>query len=116
MAPLQGVAAGLRILPSTARPFAAAQAAWRFYSNPRITLPQLARPMIDAQPARPCGSRTASRPASRRAPCSATTMVAPIAKAIRICSQWVCSHSPLAATIPRVWTLCGRRPGSRSAG
>jgi hypothetical protein len=29
------------------RPFAAVQAAWRFYSNPRITLAQLAAPLID---------------------------------------------------------------------
>ena len=49
MAPLQRVAAGLRILPTrTAQPFAAAQAAWRFYANPRVTLPRLAEPLIDA--------------------------------------------------------------------
>ena len=48
MAPLQRVATGLRILPTTAQPFAAAQAAWRFYANPRVTLPQLAQPLIDA--------------------------------------------------------------------
>ena len=48
MAPLERVATGLRILPTTAQPFAAAQAAWRFYANPRVTLPQLAQPLIDA--------------------------------------------------------------------
>ncbi|MBI3950925.1 MAG: hypothetical protein HY314_10785 [Acidobacteria bacterium] len=41
------VAAGLRALPATAGSFAAAQAAWRFYTNPRISLPQLAEPIIE---------------------------------------------------------------------
>jgi hypothetical protein len=41
------LAAGLHPPPSMARPFAAVQAAWRFYSNPRITLAQLAGPLID---------------------------------------------------------------------
>jgi len=40
------IAAGLRALPQTSGSFAAAQAAWRFYNNPRIRLPQLAEPMI----------------------------------------------------------------------
>jgi hypothetical protein len=40
------IAAGLRALPLCTRPFAAAQAAWRFYTNPRISLPQLMQPLI----------------------------------------------------------------------
>jgi hypothetical protein len=42
------LAAGLRSLPDCREPFAAAQAAWRFYSNPSITPPKLAEPLIDA--------------------------------------------------------------------
>ena len=41
------LAAGLHPPPSLAHPFAAVQAAWRFYSNDRITLPQLAAPLIE---------------------------------------------------------------------
>jgi len=41
------LAAGFHSPPSMSRPFAAVQAAWRFYSNPRITLAQLAGPLID---------------------------------------------------------------------
>src|SRR5262245_49081902 len=48
MAPLRRTAPGMRLLPSVAQPFAAAQAAWRFYANPRVTPPQLAAPLIDA--------------------------------------------------------------------
>jgi hypothetical protein len=40
------VAAGLRLPASVNQPFAATQAAWRFYHNPRISLPQLAGPLI----------------------------------------------------------------------
>lgn len=40
------LAAGLRALPATAGSFAAAQAAWRFYTNPHTSLPQLMQPMI----------------------------------------------------------------------
>ena len=40
------VAAGLRLPASVNQPFAATQAAWRFYRNPRIRLPQLAGPLI----------------------------------------------------------------------
>jgi len=43
----QRLAAGLHPPPSIGRPFAAVQAAWRFYSNERITLPQLAGPLIE---------------------------------------------------------------------
>lgn len=41
------MAAGLHPPPSLTRPFAAVQAAWRFYANPSIHLPQLASPVID---------------------------------------------------------------------
>ena len=39
------LAAGLRALPETAKSFAAAQGAWRFYHNPRVSLPQMAQPL-----------------------------------------------------------------------
>ncbi len=39
-------AAGLHPPPAQAGPFAAVQAAWRFLHNPRISLPQLAEPLI----------------------------------------------------------------------
>jgi hypothetical protein len=48
LSPVQAIAAGLRALPGTAQAFASTQAAWRFYANPRVTLPQLARPLIEA--------------------------------------------------------------------
>jgi Transposase DDE domain len=48
LSPVQATAAGLRALPGTAQAFASTQAAWRFYANDRVTLPQLARPLIDA--------------------------------------------------------------------
>lgn len=40
------LAAGLRALPATTGSFAAAQAAWRFYTNPRTSLPQLMQPLL----------------------------------------------------------------------
>ena len=40
------LASGLRALPETRGSFAAAQAAWRFYRNPRITLPALMDPLL----------------------------------------------------------------------
>ena len=40
------VAAGLRVLPETASAWAAAQGAWRFYHNPRVSLPQWAAPLL----------------------------------------------------------------------
>jgi len=43
----RGLAAGLRLLPHTDSSLAAAQAAWRFYANPRVSLPQLAQPLLD---------------------------------------------------------------------
>lgn len=48
LSPLRRVAAGLRALPGTAQAFASTQAAWRFFANPRVTLPQLAQPLIEA--------------------------------------------------------------------
>jgi hypothetical protein len=47
VAPLQAVAAGLRAVPGLARPFASAQAAWRFWLNPRVSLQALAQPLLD---------------------------------------------------------------------
>ena len=47
LSPTQRLAAGLHPPPSLAKPFAATQAAWRFYANPRLTLPQLAGPLLD---------------------------------------------------------------------
>lgn len=46
LSPAQRVAAGLHVPVSVNRPFAAVQAAWRFYSNERVTLPQLGEPLI----------------------------------------------------------------------
>lgn len=42
----QDVAAGLRVLPETARAWAATQGAWRFYHNPRVSLPDLAQALL----------------------------------------------------------------------
>jgi len=42
----QSVAAGLRCPPGPADPFAATQAAWRFYANPHVALPQLIGPPL----------------------------------------------------------------------
>lgn len=47
LSPSQRVAAGLSVPPGLSQPFAAAQAAWRFYSNPSVTLPQLAAPPVE---------------------------------------------------------------------
>ena len=41
------LAAGAGGLPSTAKPFAATQAAWRFYNNDRVTLAELIVPLRD---------------------------------------------------------------------
>lgn len=40
------VAAGIHLPPSLEHSFAATQGAWRFYANPRITLEQLATPLL----------------------------------------------------------------------
>jgi Transposase DDE domain len=39
--------AGPRPLPSDTTAFAATQAAWRFYRNPRLNLPRLVQPLVD---------------------------------------------------------------------
>jgi hypothetical protein len=46
----ESVAAGLRILPQTCLPMSAAQAAYRFYDNARVSLPMLAAPIIEQLP------------------------------------------------------------------
>lgn len=44
----QGLASGIHALPGTGTSFAATQAAYRFFNNHRISLRNLARPLIDA--------------------------------------------------------------------
>jgi len=39
------LASGLSALPGLKHPFASTQAAWRFYANPRVTLPELIGPL-----------------------------------------------------------------------
>jgi hypothetical protein len=46
LSPAQRLAAGLHPPPSVSKPFAAVQAAWRFFANDKVTLPQLAGPMV----------------------------------------------------------------------
>jgi hypothetical protein len=48
LAPHQRIAAGLRALPDTASAMAHTMAAWRFYNNPRVGLPQLADATLEA--------------------------------------------------------------------
>src|SRR5690242_4167704 len=43
---VDAVAAGVRALPGLGESLAVTQAAWRFYGNPRVSLPQLAAPLI----------------------------------------------------------------------
>ena len=47
LSPSHRVAAGLSVPPGLSQPFAAAQAAWRFYANPSLSLPQLAAPLVE---------------------------------------------------------------------
>jgi hypothetical protein len=47
MHPGQTTAAGIKALPGASSAFASTQAAWRFYNNPSILLPDLARPLIE---------------------------------------------------------------------
>jgi hypothetical protein len=47
LSPAQSAAAGLREIPRVSNAFTAAQAAWRFYANKRIGLPELAKPILD---------------------------------------------------------------------
>jgi hypothetical protein len=42
---VQAIAAGVHALPGVGTTFAATQAAWRFFHNPRVTLPALAEPV-----------------------------------------------------------------------
>jgi hypothetical protein len=42
------LASGLHALPSAASAFAATQAAWRFFDNDRVCLPDLIQPLLDA--------------------------------------------------------------------
>jgi hypothetical protein len=44
----QALAAGLHALPDAPSAFAATQAAWRFWNNPRVGLPQLVEPLREA--------------------------------------------------------------------
>jgi hypothetical protein len=46
-AAVQGLAGGIHALPDVASSFAAAQAAWRFFGNPRVTLAVLAAPLVE---------------------------------------------------------------------
>ena len=46
MSESERMACGVHPPPDGGSPFAAVQAAWRFFSNPRIDLPQLAQPLI----------------------------------------------------------------------
>lgn len=43
----QHIAAGLHPPPMQGDSFAAVQAAWRFYANPRVSLPQLVHPLVE---------------------------------------------------------------------
>jgi hypothetical protein len=42
---VQAVAAGVKALPGAGKAFAATQAAWRFFANPRVTLAKLVEPL-----------------------------------------------------------------------
>ena len=44
----QQIAAGLHAIEPARQPFAATQAAWRFFHNPAVSLPQLVRPVQEA--------------------------------------------------------------------
>lgn len=48
LSPTARLAAGLRSLPGAAQAWASTQAAYRFWSNGRVTLPQLAQPLLVA--------------------------------------------------------------------
>jgi len=56
---VQAVAAGIQALPGTGRAFAATQGAWRFFSNPRVTLGKLVAPLreLGRQACEESGSR-----------------------------------------------------------
>lgn len=42
---VQATAAGIKALPGVGKAFASTQAAWRFFANPRVTLPKLIEPL-----------------------------------------------------------------------
>mgnify|MGYP000953334033 CR=1 FL=1 len=44
---VQAVAAGVKAIPGVGKAFAATQAAWRFFRNPNVTLPELVQPLRD---------------------------------------------------------------------
>lgn len=44
----ESLAAGFHAIPSLTKPFAATQAAWRFFNNQAVTLPMLAEPLLDS--------------------------------------------------------------------
>ena len=48
LSPAHQAASGLRALPGAASAFASTQAAWRFYHNPRVRLPSLMQPLVEA--------------------------------------------------------------------
>lgn len=53
---VQALAAGIHALPGAGQAFAATQAAWRFWANPRVTLPTLVEPLREAGRAGLAGS------------------------------------------------------------
>lgn len=55
----EGIAAGVRALPGAATTFASTQAAWRYFNNERVGLPDLAEPLIA------CGSQALSGSSDR---------------------------------------------------
>lgn len=46
-AAVQAVACGIHAVPQSSSAFAVTQAAWRFFHNPRVTLPALAAPLVE---------------------------------------------------------------------
>ena len=56
----QQVAAGIKALPGPSRAFAATQGAWRFFANPRVTLPKLVEPVRSLAREAVAKSRSAS--------------------------------------------------------
>jgi len=54
---VQAVAAGVKAIPGVGKAFAATQAAWRFFRNPNVTLPELVQPLRDV------GQQRTARPA-----------------------------------------------------
>lgn len=46
-AAVQAIASGIHAVPQSSSAFAVTQAAWRFFNNPRVTLPALAVPLVE---------------------------------------------------------------------